>query len=171
MDVGFLTACLHTDLEEDIIPWCQQNGIKALEIGGMQAGFFKKDFVEDIKEIFEGSGIKLTALGNFKNWLEGEEKTRQMNWDDLKNTIETAAAMKIPCVTTFVGLNNKLDYQGNIKQFKKEWIPIIEFARERNIKIAIENCPMKSAYGLTGGNLMCTPGIMGDLFQITPDNI
>jgi sugar phosphate isomerase/epimerase len=170
MDVGFLTACLNTGLEDDVLPWAKENGFKSVEIGGMHGGFFKKDFAEDIKEMLDEFDITVTAIGNFKNWFEGEEKLRKMNWDDLKNTIETAAALKIPCVTTFVGLNNQLDYQGNVKMFKKEWLPVIEFARELDVKIAIENCPMKGAYALNGGNMMFTPGIMGELFMMTPDN-
>jgi len=171
MEVGFLSACMSDDLADQIIPWMKKHGIKAIELGGAQAAYFKKEFIPDIKDMLKGSDIKITALGNFQNYMDGDEKARKEKFASLKDSIETAELLSIPCITCFTGFNNTKNYDGNVKQFKEEWIPIIEFAKDHGIKIAIENCPARGAYGFGPvGNLMTTPGIFGDLIRITPKN-
>lgn len=169
MDIGFLNACLQGDLEEDIFPWAEKHGFEFIEMGGFHSAYFKVDFIDDLFDILKNTKLKISALGNYKNWLDGSEKSRVANWMDLKSSILTAEALKVPCVTTFVGQNNSTNYRGNLKLFSKEWIPIIEFAAAHNVKIAIENCPNRHEYTIGGENIMFTPGIMGELFMMTRD--
>lgn len=170
MKIGFLNACLNLDLEEEIIPWANEEGFQAMEIGGMHAGFFRKEFVDDIKEILVNAEFEISALGSFRNHLKGDIATIERNFKELRNSIDTAHALEIPIVTTFVGMNNQLDYGGNLELFDRFWIPELEYAQELGIKIAIENCPMKKDYSMIGGNLMFCPGIMEDLFNRSPEN-
>ncbi|MBD3354133.1 MAG: TIM barrel protein [Candidatus Lokiarchaeota archaeon] len=170
MKVGYLNACMKADLEEEILPWSAENGFQAMEIGGMHAAFFRKEFKEDIEDIFDSTEIEITALGIYMNFLEGNENARRAKFTELKAKIDAAEALGISIVSTHVGCNNSLNYRDNVKLFKKEWIPVINYAKEKGVKIAIENCPMQSEFALTVGNLMFTPRIMGDLFSITPSN-
>jgi sugar phosphate isomerase/epimerase len=170
MEIGFLNACLKLDLEEEMLPWCQKNGFKAMEVGGIHGGFFQKDFADEIHAMFKKFDVKITALGTYDNYLDGDKKRRKSKLDTLKHTIDSASALKIPIVSTHVGCNNQMDYQGNLKLFKEEYIPIIKYARDQNVKIAIENCPGLGQFCFTHGNLMFTPRIMSELIHMAPDN-
>ena len=169
MEIGFLTACMKDSLESSL-QWAEDNGFPQVEIGGNHTGFFRAEFIDDIKESIEGYNVKISALGRFGNWLDGDSEKRKQNFELLRDLVDCAKVLEVPCVTTFVGMNNKLDYKGNVELFKEEYIPFIEYAADKNIKIAIENCPMKGAYCFTGGNMMISPGIMSDLFEISPPN-
>ncbi len=169
MDIGFLTACMKAGLE-DTLEWAQNNGFENVEIGGQHAAFFRADYVEDIAEMLGEYNIRVSAIGKFSNWIDAPKEKRMENYKELYDLIDCAAGLKVPNITTFVGLNNQMDYEGNLELFKQEWVPIVEYAADKKINIAIENCPMKRAYGLFGGNIMISPGIWNDLFELTPPN-
>jgi sugar phosphate isomerase/epimerase len=168
-NIGFVSATLNLNLEA-LLAWCDKNGFPSIEIAGAHATFFRADYLDDIKEMIADFRVKISALGCFLNYLDPNPEVRKRNFAELENMIEVAHGLNVNCVTCFVGQNNLLDYDGNVKLFKEEWIPRIELAQKKNVNIAIENCPAKGKYGLGGGNLMTSPAIWGELFQITPKN-
>lgn len=170
MKIGFLNACMHADLEEEIIPWANEAGFQAMEVGGIHAGFFRKEYADDIKQMLLNADFEISALGSFNNHLKGDTATIEKNFKQFRDAVDAAQVLEIPIVTTFVGMNNQLDYDGNLKLFERFWLPEIEYANDLGIKIAIENCPAKSDYGLIGNNLMFCPGIWEDIFNMTPEN-
>ncbi len=169
MDIGFLTACFQIGLEE-VLDWAVESKIYHVEIGGMHAGYMHADYAEDIIPLFSERGITVTALGVHPNNLDADEKKRKQAQASVKKLIDAAAALNIEVVSTFVGYNNLLDYQGNLKLFKKEFVPLCEYALEKDVKIAIENCPAKGEFHFTSGNLMSSPAVWGVLFGMAPEN-
>ena len=73
-------------------------------------------------------------------------------------------------VTTFIGKDQYKTFEENIELFKAVWPGLIALAEECGVKVAIENCPMLfGADQWPGGqNLMCTPKIYRQLFEIIP---
>lgn len=62
--------------------------------------------------------------------------------DHLFKVIEASSKLGINMVTTFVGRMQSKTLEENFEEFAKVWPPIVRFAEERGVKIAIENCPM-----------------------------
>ena len=60
----------------------------------------------------------------------------------LKRVIEAAQLLGLGVVTTFVGRDWTKSVDDNWPRFRQVWPPIIKFAEDHGIKIAIENCPM-----------------------------
>ena len=58
----------------------------------------------------------------------------------------------------------------NLKEVKKVWPAIIEYAADKGVKIAIENCPMlfTDDEWPGGQNLFTTPAIWRQVFEILP---
>ena len=56
--------------------------------------------------------------------------------------INAAAELKVNMVTTFIGRNQNLNVSDNLALAEKIWKPILNYAENRGVKIAIENCPM-----------------------------
>jgi len=139
-------------------------------LAGAHAAFIKYDFIDDIKEMISEFKIKISALGAFHNYLDPNPALRKQNFAELKNAIDCAAELGIPVVTCFAGQNDYLNYEGNIKLFKEEWVPWINYAAEKKINIGIENCPAKGRYDIGGQNLMASPGVWGEIFQFAPKN-
>ena len=55
----------------------------------------------------------------------------------LKKVIEAAALLEVPIVGTFVGKDKTKTVPENLDLFSKIWPPIVKFAREHGVQIAI----------------------------------
>ena len=45
-------------------------------------------------------------------------------------------------ITTFIGRDPQKTVTENLEIVKEVWPPIVKYAEEKGVKIAIENCPM-----------------------------
>ena len=76
----------------------------------------------------------------------------------------------IGMVTTFVGRDQTKSVEENLEAFGRIWPPIIQYAEEHGVRIAIENCPM--LFGREqwpgGHNLFTSPALWRKMFDIIP---
>ncbi len=86
--------------------------------------------------------------------------------------IEACALLEVPVVGTFVGKDKDKTVPQNLEDYSRIWPPIVKFAKERGVKIAIENCPMIFSYDEWpgGNNLASTPAIWRKMWEIIPDD-
>lgn len=79
-----------------------------------------------------------------------------------------SARLGVNMVTTFVGRDQNKTVEENLEIFKEVWPPIVAFAKEKGVRIAIENCPMLfTADQWPGGqNLFTTPKLWRKMFEI-----
>jgi pimeloyl-ACP methyl ester carboxylesterase len=78
--------------------------------------------------------------------------------------------LEAPIVGTFIGADQSKSAAENLETFGKLWPPIIRYAGERGIKIAIENCPMLWHDTWPGGqNVAYSPTIWKRMFEMIPD--
>ncbi len=73
-------------------------------------------------------------------------------------------------MNTFIGRNQHLNMTENLELFKKLWAPVIEVAKQEDIKIGIENCPMffTNDEWPGGKNLAISPAVWDRMFEIFP---
>ena len=73
-------------------------------------------------------------------------------------------------ITTFVGRIPDKSVSANLEEVKKVWPPILEYAKGKGVKVAIENCPMLFTEDEWPGgqNLMTTPANWRKIFEILP---
>ena len=75
-------------------------------------------------------------------------------------------------VTTFIGRDQNKSVEENLKIVKEVWPPLLSFAKEHGVRIAIENCPM--LFGQEqwpgGQNLMTSPSNWEKVFNLLPDD-
>lgn len=128
------------------------------------------DYAKHILDYAKDSGIKISALAFYPNTMDSDLAKRKANVEHLKTVIKASAKLKVNMVTTFIGRDQHLTVEENLKLVKKIWPPIIKLAEELKVKIAIENCPM--LFGVDqwpgGQNLMTTPAIWREVFKILP---
>lgn len=58
-------------------------------------------------------------------------------------------------VTTFVGRDQTKSVEENLEAFGRIWPPIIQYAEEHGVRIAIENCPMLFGREQWPGGITC----------------
>lgn len=123
---------------------------------------------EYILDYCKKKNVEISSLAFYPNTMDGNIEKRQANIAHLKKVIDASKKLGIGMVTTFVGRDQNKNLEENLKLFEEIWPPIVAYAEERNVKIAIENCPM--LFGPDqwpgGQNLMTTPVIWRKLFAV-----
>jgi sugar phosphate isomerase/epimerase len=118
-----------------------------------------------------GRGLEISSLAYYPNVLSGDADHDAASIDHLKRVIDAAVLLEVPIVGTFIGANQEQGLEQNFAAFLETWPPIIAYAAERGIKIAIENCPMLWKQTWPGGqNLAYSPAIWTRMFEAVPND-
>jgi sugar phosphate isomerase/epimerase len=186
MKLGFMTAAFPGKSLEEVASWAHANKFDALEIAcwplekatRRYAGVTTIDVTDFTpakaklcKDIMSKHRLTFSSLGYYPNPLHPDAEHRKTVIDHLKKVIEAAALLDVPVVGTFVGKDKNKTVDANLEDFSKIWPPIIHFAGQHGVKIAIENCPMifSNDEWPGGNNLASTPAIWRKMFEIIPD--
>ncbi len=187
MKLGFFTAALPDNTLEQAAKWGAESGFQAIEIAcwpfekaaRRYAGVHHIDVAEldqakarEICNMLDGYGLTVSSLGYYPNPLHPDAEHREKVIGHLKKVIEAAALMEVPVVGTFVGKDKNKTVPQNLEDYAKIWPPIVKFAKDHGVKIAIENCPMIFSYDEWpgGDNLASTPAIWRKMWEIIPDD-
>jgi sugar phosphate isomerase/epimerase len=102
--------------------------------------------------------------------LHPDAEVREAAFDHIKKVVDAAVLLEVPIVGTFIGADQSRSAAENLAAFGLLWPPIIKYAGERGIKIAIENCPMLWHDTWPGGqNVAYSPTIWKKMFEMIPD--
>ncbi|MBQ2509200.1 MAG: sugar phosphate isomerase/epimerase [Erysipelotrichaceae bacterium] len=184
---GLLTAILDGWNFEEAVDTAAEMGFKCLEVASWPAGKATRryagvshidaervvaddEYAKYVKDYVEGKGMHISSLAFYPNTMDPDLEKRAAAIAHLKALIQASAKLGVGLVTTFIGRDQTKTVEENIELFKEIWPPIIKFAEENNVKVAIENCPMLFTEDQWPGgqNLMCTPAIFRKLFEIIP---
>lgn len=187
MKLGFLTAALPGNTLEQAAKWGAESGFQAIEIAcwpfekaarryagvtHIDVTTLDKPKAKEIRKMLDGYGLTVSSLAYYPNPLHPEADHRETVIAHLKKVIEGAALLEVPVVGTFVGKDKNKTVPQNFEDYAKIWPPIVKFAKDHGVKIAIENCPMIFSYDEWpgGNNLASTPAIWRKMWEIIPDD-
>jgi sugar phosphate isomerase/epimerase len=187
MKLGFYTAALPGNTLEQAAKWGAESGFQAIEIAcwplekatrryagvtHINVAELDKAQVKDICNMLNGYGLTISSLGYYPNPLHPEAEHRETVIAHLKKVIEGAALLEVPIVGTFIGKDKNKALPQNLEDYATVWPPIVKFAKEHGVKIAIENCPMIFSYDEWpgGNNLASAPAIWRKMWEIIPDD-
>jgi sugar phosphate isomerase/epimerase len=186
MKLGLFTAAFPGKSLQEIALWASQNGFEALEIACWPVGRAERRYagvttidvaalnpagIREILDILAAQKLDISSLGYYPNPLHPDPKHRSLVIDHLKRVIEAASKLQVPVVGTFIGKDKDKTTPENLDLFAKIWPPIVKFAADHGVKIAIENCPMIFSYDEWpgGNNLASSPAIWRKMWEIIPD--
>jgi sugar phosphate isomerase/epimerase len=187
MKLGFFTAALPGSTLEEAAKWGAESGFQAIEIAcwplekatRRYAGVSHIDVnnldqarAKEIRALLDDCGLMISSLGYYPNPLHPDAEHRETVIGHLKKVIEGAALLEVPVVGTFIGKDKHKTVPQNLEDYTKIWPPIVKFAKDHGVKIAIENCPMLFSYDEWpgGDNLASTPAIWRKMWEIIPDD-
>ena len=187
MKLGIFTAAFPGKPLEEVAAWAAENGFETLEIAcwplekatRRYAGITTIDVVgfdakkaKEVHAILNNYGLSISSLGYYPNPLHADAEHREVVVGHLKKVILAAELLEVPIVGTFVGRDKDKNTPENLEAFAKIWPPIVKFAAEHQIKIAIENCPMIFSYDEWpgGNNLASSPKLWKKMWEIIPDD-
>ncbi|MFV0380290.1 MAG: sugar phosphate isomerase/epimerase family protein [Anaerorhabdus sp.] len=187
MKLGINTAILEHYNFDEMLEFSAKVGFKCVEVacwpkGNSQRRYggvshidvdnMSEDSVNKIKNLCNKHNIEISALAYYPNPMDEDLQKREAVIKHLLKVIDAAQKLNVELVTTFIGRMQNKNIDENIKEFSKIWPKIIKYAKDRNIKIAIENCPMlfTNDEWPGGQNLFTSPAIWKKLFEIVPDD-
>jgi len=186
MKLGLMSAALPGMSLEELARWASESGFGALEIACWPVG--KKDRryggvshidvanldaagARQINALLADCGLDISALAYAPNPLHPDPTHREEVIGHLKKVVDAAQLLGVGSVVTFVGANQTKSADQNLVEFARVWPPIVRYAGERGIKIAIENCPMLWPDTWPGGNNVAySPAIWRRMFEMIPDD-
>lgn len=183
MKLGLVSAILEHMNFEEVIDFAAEHQIDSLELACWPAGVSERRYagvshldvkdmtperVEYIQKYCADRNVEISSLAYYPNPMTADQETRQTIIDHLKLVIKAANLLGIEFVATFIGRDQYKSVAENLKDLPAIWKPIMAYAEELNVKIAIENCPMlfTEAEWPGGQNLMTTPAIWRQVFEI-----
>jgi sugar phosphate isomerase/epimerase len=186
MKLGFFTAAFPGKPLAEIASWGSENGFESLEIACWPMGKADRRYAGvttiDVNEIdreqarkisgiMDESGLVISSLGYYPNPLHPDQDHRDNVIAHLKKVILAAETLDVPIVGTFLGRDKDKTIADNLEEYARVWPPIVKFAKDHGVKIAIENCPMifSNDEWPGGNNLASSPAIWKKMWEIIPD--
>lgn len=187
MKLGIFTAAFPGQSLEEVAIWAAENGFEALEIAcwplekasrryagvtTIDVADFDAAKAKEVRTILDNYGLSISSLGYYPNPLHPDPVHRETVIGHLKKVILAAELLEVPIVGTFVGRDKNKNIPDNLEAFAEIWPPIVKYAADHQVKIAIENCPMIFSYDEWpgGNNLASSPALWKEMWGIIPDD-
>ena len=185
MKLGFITAILENYTYEQMMEFASVEGFECVEVACWPAGDAERryagvshidigkvlednTYAEYIGNLSRAKGVEISSLAYYPNILDADQAKALACREHLRKVIMASAKLGVGMVTTFIGRDQTKTVEENLELVKKIWIPIVRYAEEKKVRIAIENCPMlfDGDQWPGGQNLMTTPVIWRKVFDI-----
>jgi sugar phosphate isomerase/epimerase len=120
-----------------------------------------------IQDMLGKAGVSMTGLGYYPNPLTPDPDESKVVRAHLRKVVLAARKLGVPVVNTFIGRDWHLPLADNWKRFRQVWQPLVRFAADHGVTIAIENCPMRFTRDEWPGgkNLACSPAAWRRMFD------
>ncbi len=183
MKMGFMSAILDFMDFEQVIDTANSLGFASVElacwpqeepsrkyagVSHLAVDRLDAERIDYINEYCRQKNVEISALAYYPNTMAEDLEQRAKHIAHLKQVIKAASLLNINLVTTFVGRMPTKNREENFAEFAAVWPPIIAFAKQHGVKIAIENCPMlftKDEWP-GGHNLASSPANWRRMFEI-----
>ncbi|MDR0436228.1 MAG: sugar phosphate isomerase/epimerase, partial [Propionibacteriaceae bacterium] len=181
MKVGFVSAILDGWEFSEVIEIAKSQGYGCVEVACWPSGPAKRRYAGvshlDVASLTDGkaaeingllaeSGVSISSLGFYPNPLDPIGGPAAV--EHLHKVIDASALLGVNLVTTFIGRDQRLTVDENLKLVREVWPAILTHAADKGVKVGIENCPM--LFGVEqwpgGQNLFTTPAIWAKVFDM-----
>ncbi len=184
--LGFVSAILGDLSFDEVITFAAGNGFSCVELMCWPSGKADRryagvthldvaslddDEVARIKKSLTKNNVTV-SLGYYPNPLHPDKAKSDFYVGHIKKVIDAAARLGLGGINTFIGADQSKNDDDNFAKFLEIWPPIVKYAEQRNIKIAIENCPMyfsKDEWP-SGNNLAHSPALWRKIFEAIPSS-
>jgi len=186
MQLGFVSAIVPDLSLEEVLKLAGSIGYDCVELMCWPAGKAERRYagvthidvtavddasVERVQALVASSGVQISGLGYYPNPLTPDAAEAEVAAAHIRKVILAAVKLKLGVVSSFIGRDWTRSVEENWPRFLEVWKPIINFAEDQGIQIAIENCPMLfTADEWPGGkNLASSPAIWRRMFEDVPN--
>lgn len=176
MRIGFMTNFLVQEGMKDFIEiadWAEASGFEDMEVGPtipLDKALYEK--------VLTRGTVRISSLTYCRNFLSTDKEEANNHRAELRKRIEFAGELGIEKIVTSTGINKSLE-EGvydradairriparSLDEITEVFLPIVELAEKRGVKIAFENCPLM-------GNIAISPVLWRELFiRLDSENV
>ena len=165
----------YTNYTEETAAFAQQVGFTSLQLSAWPGSTLDANTVTDaridaILKDLEARNITISALGYYPNYLTADDKEREESQAYFPKMIKLAERMGVDVVATFAGQDSRYNVEENMPAFREVFSRFCDEAERRNVKIAIENCPMIKVDTMKGNNIAYSPEVWDEMFKAVPSS-
>ncbi len=180
MNIGFLSNCLRQRDLRDIIEWAGANGFASLELAAwprdpnavdpsLDVTNFSRAQADELNALAKQHHVSFSCLTYCDTTLTPDLEKRRAIVNHLYKIIDAAQLLGVNNVSTFVGRDETKTQKQNFDEMVRVFTPLLDYAGERGVRIAIENCPMPGwQFEGLPGNLAYAPVIWDEMFARLP---
>ena len=147
MDVGLLTAPFRREGLEEVVEFAASAGFSALEIAvrpgspQLDPASLDAETASSIRGMLERQGVRISSLASYVNTTEPDPEQRQAVQRSLFAAVDAAVALGTDVVCTLAGMPvpGKDKMQTIEDEVPGALGPVVEYAGERGVRIALEN--------------------------------
>ena len=184
MKLGFFSIGLSPMSPDEIIRWGAQAGFASVELGcwplEAKRGFngtqldvtqITRERAMELLTLSKQRRLSITCLNYSDNNLAHDPAQQNANLNHLLRVIEVANWLAVDTVCTFIGRDETKTINENITLAGQVFRPILDYAKSKNVRVCVENCPMPGwqQEGMLG-NVAHSPDVWDRLFQVLPDD-
>lgn len=150
MKLGLLTAAFSGLSLERVAPWAASEGFEALEVacwpsaGGEGRRYAGVSHIaverldpDEVLGVFDRYSLAISALAYYPNNLHPDDAHRAEVHGHLRKVVDAAQGLGVGLVCTFVGNDKDRPLPENLRRFREIWPPLVDYAGERGVRIAI----------------------------------
>jgi sugar phosphate isomerase/epimerase len=185
MILGFVSAILPDLPLEAVLRFAADEGFDCVELMCWPPGKAERRYggvthldvtefgpaeAEQVQKVAAAAGVQISGLGYYPNPLAPDREEAQVAADHLRKLILASERLGLGLVNTFVGRDPAKSVAANWPRFLEVWRPLVRFAEDHGVKIAIENCPMLFTEDEWPGgkNLAVSPAVWRRMFEEIP---
>ncbi len=147
MDIGLLTSPFRTEPIEQVAEFAKDAGFSALEVNARPGSAqldplqFSSEQADRIRGVLDRTALRISSLACYVNILEPDPGELEVVHTVLRKTIDAAAALDVEVVCTLAGmpLPGKTKMQTIEQDLPDILGPVLDYAGEKGIRIALEN--------------------------------
>ncbi|MCB1225047.1 MAG: sugar phosphate isomerase/epimerase [Verrucomicrobiales bacterium] len=185
MQLGLVSALLPELSLDELLKFVAAEGLSCVELACWPVGKAERKYAgvthldvtdftptmaDEVRALAEKHGVAISALGYYPNMLHPDAAVREACVAHFKKVMVATKRLGLETTTGFVGRDWTRDIDDNWPLFLEVWRPLIQFAEDQGVRVAIENCPMRFTRDEWPGgkNLMTTPAIWRRAFNDIP---
>lgn len=182
MKLGFLTGIMGDIPLVEKIKWAHEIGFETLEVScwpkrntrdysgsDIDVENLTEEKIKILKNTLNENKMEIATLAYYDNNLDQNLEKRKEYNNHLLKVIDAASVLKIKNVGTFIGRDFSLTIEENFDEMVKVFKPILEYAKEKNVRILIENCSMPGWHeDGWAGTISYSPELWEEMFKRLP---
>jgi sugar phosphate isomerase/epimerase len=169
--IGFvITALFDWDLEH-IVDWAVETGFDGIVLNAHRNSPLdaRKLDVAKAADLLAAKGCGITAVADMSlNLLHPDPHERADMIAYTRQLIDLSAQLNVGLVSMFAGRDPEKSVEDNLPVFHDVFTPLADYAGERGVKIAFENCPLFEEFPYRGRNIAYAPAIWDMMFDSVP---